>query len=117
VEVVGRANGYDSPAEQVLAEIAISEPDLVLVALGQPKQECWIYENRERIKAKIVCGVGALFDFLSGTVTRAPLPMRKLKLEWAYRLSCEPRRMFRRYVAGNPKFLLRAAMTRRRDVA
>ncbi|MFY9233998.1 MAG: WecB/TagA/CpsF family glycosyltransferase [Fimbriimonadaceae bacterium] len=125
VEVVGHCIGFQrrkvaripgTPAEpDVVDLINRSGADLLLVALGQPKQEIWIAENAACLHVGVVCGVGALFDFLSGNVPRAPRIVRRAKMEWAYRLMREPRRMFRRYVMGNPKFLIRARRLLRTD--
>jgi exopolysaccharide biosynthesis WecB/TagA/CpsF family protein len=81
--------------------------DIILVAMGNPKQEFWIAERLTARHGSVAMGVGALFDFLAGEVTRAPEAIRKLRLEWAWRLALEPQRLFRRYVLGNPLFLLR----------
>lgn len=117
VQIVGRRNGYSGSLSQVIDEINASGADLLLVALGQPRQELWLERNRGRLAVNMACGVGALFDFLSGTAQRAPAPVRKLRLEWLYRLAREPRRMFARYVVGNPIFLFRAWRMRSIDVA
>ena len=69
----------------------------------------WIAENCTGEHAAVCAGVGALFDFMSGTVSRAPQWMIRWRLEWLYRLALEPRRMWRRYVVGNPLFLMRIA--------
>ena len=108
VRVVGRMHGF-ADSDLAVASIAASGADVLLVALGQPKQELFLTENRERLNVRIACGVGALFDFLSGRAHRAPNWVRTCKLEWAYRLGREPVRLFRRYVVGNPIFLARAA--------
>jgi alpha-1,3-mannosyltransferase len=78
-----------------------------LVAMGNPMQEMWLAEHLEATGCRLGFGVGALFDFLSGDVLRAPLWVQSARLEWAYRLIKEPGRLWRRYVLGNPIFLLR----------
>lgn len=85
-------------------------PQLIILGMGMPRQEAVARALRSALEAPclIVCG-GAIIDFLGGRVRRAPLFMRVLRLEWVWRLACEPRRLFRRYVIGNPLFLLRAA--------
>ena len=115
VEVVGRLNGYDSSPEQVIAALARADADILLVALGQPRQEQFLCQHARELRVGLACGIGALFDFLSGSVPRAPAGWRRLKLEWAYRLLREPRRMFGRYVVGNPLFLARAWVWRSKD--
>lgn len=106
VRVVGARHGFaqDSVVEQINA----AQPDLLLVGLGNPRQEFWIDANRDRLNVGVIAGVGALIDFLSGSVPRAPTAIRRARLEWAYRLAREPRRMFGRYVVGNPLFLWRS---------
>ena len=104
--VVGTRNGYFEPEDidGVCAAISAAQPDLLLVAMGNPRQEQFIVANREKIGATVTIGVGALLDFLSGTVLRAPDWVRALGLEWLFRLIQEPKRLFRRYVIGIPKF-------------
>jgi len=106
-QVVGCRNGYftESTLEEVCAGISKAEPDLLLVAMGNPKQEQFIVQNRDKLRATVTIGVGALFDFLSGRAVRAPRVMRAAGLEWAFRLFLEPRRLARRYLIGIPKFL------------
>lgn len=106
-EVLG--HGYFDAAEEaeLLARLAASPPDLLLVAFGNPRQESWISDRLGPRHGTVAAGVGALFDFLAGEVSRAPDAVRRLRLEWAYRLWLEPRRLWRRYVLGNPVFLLR----------
>lgn len=85
-------------------------PQLIILGMGMPRQEAVARALRASLDhpCLIVCG-GAIIDFLGGRVHRAPLFMRFLRLEWAWRLACEPRRLFGRYVIGNPLFLARAA--------
>ncbi|MBD8892419.1 WecB/TagA/CpsF family glycosyltransferase [Roseibium litorale] len=105
--VVGMRNGYFGADETDVVCKAISavQPDLLLVAMGNPRQEQFIVANRDRLGVTVTIGVGALLDFMSGTILRAPDWMRALGLEWLFRLAQEPRRLFRRYVIGIPKFL------------
>ncbi|MEI6243812.1 MAG: WecB/TagA/CpsF family glycosyltransferase [Acidobacteriota bacterium] len=77
----------------------------MLVALGAPRQELWIRDFLPMSGASLGLGVGGLFDFYSGRIPRAPRWLRALGLEWTYRLWCEPRRMWRRYLIGNVAFL------------
>jgi len=96
-----------SPSEQeaVLADIRASKPDVVWVGLGAPKQECWMAAHWQALKPAVLLGVGAAFDFHAGRVLRAPLWMRRAGLEWLFRLSAEPRRLFRRYLVTNLLFM------------
>ena len=114
LQVVWVADGYlsDEAEEMKLAELNASGARLLYVAKGVPTQEHWIAAHAARLAVPVILGVGALFDFYSGTVPRASPLVRKLRLEWAYRLAHEPRRLFRRYVLGNPEFLVRALFWR-----
>ncbi len=85
--------------------LAAASPQLVLVGLGCPKQERWMAEHQGRVPG-VLLGVGAAFDFHAGAVRQAPAVFQRLGLEWAFRLACEPRRLFRRYATTNPIFLL-----------
>jgi exopolysaccharide biosynthesis WecB/TagA/CpsF family protein len=82
----------------------LAAPDLVLVALGSPKQELWIHRNREALRPAVLLGIGATLDFLAGQVRRAPSWISRFGLEWAFRLILEPRRLARRYLVNDPKF-------------
>lgn len=90
----------------ILDRINQAGPDIVWVGLGAPKQERWMAEHRDRLDAAILIGVGAAFDFHTGRLDRAPGWMQRSGLEWSYRLYKEPRRLWRRYVLGIPRFLL-----------
>ena len=99
VNVVGALDGYgdmSDPAE-VDRAIAVAKPDMLFVALGDPRQAQWIVSHRGRHDVPLVIGVGALFDFVSGAMARAPRLVRQLRLEWIYRLLQEPRRLAKRY--------------------
>ncbi|HXN33466.1 MAG TPA: WecB/TagA/CpsF family glycosyltransferase [Polyangiaceae bacterium] len=99
----------DSPPESqepLLARIRAVRPHLVLVALGAPKQEIWIDLVRDQLRPAVLFGVGASLDFVAGTVPRAPPWMSEWGLEWLFRLGREPRRLWRRYLLRDPKFLL-----------
>ena len=111
LRVVGTRDGFGGMADERAAISAINaaRPDILLVAMGVPKQDLWLARNAHRLDARITLGVGALFDFLSGRVARAPLAVRKVKCEWIWRLAMEPRRMAGRYIVGNATFLAQAA--------
>ena len=110
LKIVG---GYSPPfrplsAEEedgVVAEINRSGADVVWVGIGVPKQEKWMAAMRDRLDAPVLVGVGAAFDFHAGLVAQAPNWMQSLGMEWAYRLSREPRRLWRRYAKYNPRFV------------
>lgn len=110
LRIAGTRDGYDGAqdTDEAIARINESGADIVLVAMGVPRQELWIDAHRQQLDAKLVMGVGALFDFLAGNVARAPLWLRQAKMEWLWRLLQEPRRMARRYLLGNVTFMARA---------
>jgi N-acetylglucosaminyldiphosphoundecaprenol N-acetyl-beta-D-mannosaminyltransferase len=104
-QVVGRLSPPLLPLEQfdndaILSEIEKADPDILLVALGSPKQELWIHQNRSRLKVPVAIGVGGSLDFLTGAVSRAPGWMQKASLEWVYRIWMEPKRLALRYLKG-----------------
>jgi len=105
--VVGDGYFDNTREREILAHLEHERPDILLVALGNPIQEKWIAKNCDGRHAGVSIGVGALFDFASGGVPRAPGWMINNRLEWLYRLWLEPRRMWRRYVLGNPLFVAR----------
>jgi exopolysaccharide biosynthesis WecB/TagA/CpsF family protein len=101
-------HGYFDPNDEPAIAQAIARCDcnIVLVAMGNPRQEYWISRNIPGACAMGV-GVGALFDYLTGSVRRAPRLVRQSRLEWVFRLLIEPHRLWRRYLIGNPAFLAR----------
>jgi len=119
LQIVG---GYSPPfraltedeQEWVVNDVNRSKADVVWVGIGQPKQEIWMREFRDRLEAPMLVGVGAAFDFHAGLVPQAPSWMQNLGLEWVYRLSKEPRRLWRRYARYNPRFV--AGFARQRAV-
>jgi N-acetylglucosaminyldiphosphoundecaprenol N-acetyl-beta-D-mannosaminyltransferase len=111
VRIVG---GYSPPhrplasdeREAVINEINGSRADVVWVGIGVPKQEKWMAKMRDELQAPVLIGVGAAFDFHAGLVPQAPSLLQESGLEWAYRLAHEPRRLWRRYMRYNPRFIL-----------
>ena len=93
----------DDQAVQMINE---ASPDVVWVGLGSPKQERWMAAHISRVKAPVIIGVGAAFDFLTGRKRQAPRWMQRNGLEWLFRLLTEPRRLWRRYLVNNPLFIL-----------
>jgi len=91
---------------RVADEINRSGADVVWVGIGVPKQEKWMARMRDRLDAPVLVGVGAAFDFHAGLVPQAPDALQRLGLEWAFRLVQEPRRLWRRYLRYNPRFVL-----------
>jgi exopolysaccharide biosynthesis WecB/TagA/CpsF family protein len=110
LRIVGTRDGFfdDSHSDDVIAEINQTNADIVMVAMGVPLQDVWLHRHRRSLNAQLALGVGALFDFKAGRVQRAPKLVRQANLEWLWRLGAEPRRMFNRYVIGNPLFVGRA---------
>lgn len=84
-----------------------SDADLVWICLGCPKQEWWMYNHRPKLEAPVLLAVGQAVDVLAGSVGRAPRLVRKLGMEWFYRLLKEPRRLWKRYLVGNTRFVLK----------
>jgi N-acetylglucosaminyldiphosphoundecaprenol N-acetyl-beta-D-mannosaminyltransferase len=99
------------PADHYVEICRTSQPQLILLAMGMPRQEriAALLADQLQHPCLIVCG-GAILDFLGGKVQRAPALLRRCGLEWSYRLWQEPRRLFARYVLGNATFLLRVAI-------
>lgn len=100
----------------LVAAVDAARPDLVFVGLGCPRQEKWMASHRDALAAPVLLGVGAAFDFHAGEVRQAPRWMMRAGLEWLYRFSREPRRLWHRYLVLNPLFvfhLVREAVTRR----
>ena len=110
LHIAGVRDGYWNKADEdrVIAEINASGAGIVLVGMGVPLQEMWIDRVRNRLAAPIAMGVGGLFDYYSGSIQRAPAALRAAGCEWVWRLMQEPRRLFVRYVLGNPMFVARA---------
>lgn len=106
-----------TPEDDALVdEINASGAGIVWVGLGTPKQDYWLARFRPRLKASVLIAVGAAFNFHAGTVRQAPPWMMRCGLEWLFRLAMEPRRLWRRYLIGNPRFIflvLRQWITRR----
>jgi exopolysaccharide biosynthesis WecB/TagA/CpsF family protein len=118
--VAGVRDGYFTSLEasEVAAEVRASGAGMLLVGMGNPRQELWIAEYMEATGVQVAAAVGAFFDYASNTIPRARHWMNHLGVEWIWRLVHEPRRLARRYLLGNPLFLLRVATAplRRRRV-
>jgi exopolysaccharide biosynthesis WecB/TagA/CpsF family protein len=114
--VAGTSDGYFERSEDgaKAAEIAASGAAVVMVAMGNPLQEKWLRDNLAATGARLGVGVGAFFDFSAENVRRAPAWMNRMGIEWVFRLLQEPRRLWRRYVVGNPVFLFRVLKDRTR---
>ena len=112
--IAGAYHGYFHAWEEagIVTAINALKPDILLVALGNPGQEKFIDRNFATLDCSVAIGVGALFDFLSGRVSRAPAAFRAVRMEWVYRLGREPGRLWQRYLLGNSKFLWRLLWAR-----
>ena len=117
-DVVGSCDGYDGICNHpdLVNVINASNAEVVLVAMGNPKQELWILDHYELLDAKLISGVGALFDFWAGDKPRAPDLIQKLRMEWLYRLCLEPRRLYKRYTIDVVKFLVLCFRYRKKTI-
>jgi len=91
--------------DEINKEINNKKPDVVWVGLSAPKQEIWIYDNLESLDIMMACGVGAVFNFYAGKVKRAPVWVQKIGMEWFYRILAEPKRLLKKYLVYNTKFM------------
>lgn len=115
LRIVGAESGYFQSPEQeesLLARIVAAAPDVLVVGMGVPLQEEWVFRHAPRTGARTIWCVGAMFEYHSGYRARAPVWVRRAGLEWAFRLLLEPRRLWRRYVIGNTLFVLRVLAAR-----
>ena len=114
LRVAGRRDGYFQAGQEadVIASINRSNADVLLVALGAPRQERWISRSLAELDVTAALGVGGLFDFYSGNISRAPRWLREIGMEWTWRLYQEPGRMWKRYLLGNAIFLARVLAAR-----
>lgn len=109
LQVSGVHHGYfdQHNCQELIQKINTSNTDILLVAFGSPVQETFLQTYRTELQVNTAVAVGGLFDFFSGNISRAPIWMRELGLEWVWRLMKEPKAKFHRYVIGNPVFLFR----------
>lgn len=116
LNIVWIHDGYFGEDDEtgMIKAINDSGAQILFVAMGVPAQEFWMARNADKLKVETLLGVGALFDFYSGAMPRAPQCMRQLGLEWVFRFIMEPRRMFVRYIVGNPVFISRVLWRRLR---
>jgi N-acetylglucosaminyldiphosphoundecaprenol N-acetyl-beta-D-mannosaminyltransferase len=113
--LAGYHHGYLADARltsEAVREINRVRPDLLLVGMGNPRQEQWIHQHQSELRAKVCLGVGGLLDFWAGNVRRAPRWLRALGHEWLWRLFQQPCDKARRYLLGNPLFLARVLRER-----
>ncbi len=101
-----RAEFSEAENDAMIEEINKAKPDVLWVGMTAPKQEKWIYQNKDKLDVPLMGAIGAVFDFYAGTVKRSPEWACKMGLEWLPRLVREPRRLFRRNFISSPLFLL-----------
>ncbi len=108
LRVAGFRDGYfaESDDEKIVAEIAASGADILFLGLPTPKKELWLHRYLPELNVPFCMGVGGSFDVIAGKVPRAPLWMQESGLEWLFRFVQEPKRMWKRYLVGNAKFIL-----------
>lgn len=109
--IAGYSDGYVENQEQLISDINNSGAQLLFVALGSPRQEYWIEENKSKLRVNVFQGVGGSFDVISGRVKRAPSLFRKTGLEWLYRLLSQPSRIKRQLAL--PKFFIKVILQRK----
>lgn len=97
-------------SDETIALINESGADIVWVGMGTPKQDWWVANHRPLLKAAVLIAVGAAFDFHTGRVRQAPSWMQRHGLEWLFRLSQDPKRLWRRYLLDNGRFVLRIGL-------
>lgn len=113
IEIVGTRNGYFSEADEpeIMAEIKAAKPDILLAALGVPKQEKWLWQHKDELQVPVSIGVGGTLDVMAGVMERAPLWMQKAKLEWLFRGLKQPSRAGR--LLALPKFVFKVIGSKR----
>ena len=113
IQVVGVRNGFFSEADepQIIADIRAAKPDILLAALGVPKQEKWLKKHMQALQAPVSIGVGGTLDVMAGVMERAPLWMQKAKLEWLFRGLKQPSRAGR--LLALPKFVLKVVASKK----
>jgi N-acetylglucosaminyldiphosphoundecaprenol N-acetyl-beta-D-mannosaminyltransferase len=115
LKISGVRDGYfdhSAGSEAAVREINAAAPDILLVGLGMPLQERWLMENRSRLEVGVALTGGAVFDYVSGRLRRGPRLLTDNGFEWLARLLAEPRRLWWRYLIGNPLFLVRVLRQR-----
>ena len=113
VKIVGTRNGFFTKKEEpdIISNIRACQPDILLVALGVPRQEKWLNEYKEQINVPVSIGVGGTFDVMAGVVRRAPIWMQHANLEWLFRLLSEPKRAIR--MLALPRFVMKVVASRK----
>jgi N-acetylglucosaminyldiphosphoundecaprenol N-acetyl-beta-D-mannosaminyltransferase len=119
LRIAGTHHGYfakdGTASEEVVAEVNAAKPDLLFVGFGMPLQEEWLQRYRSSIAVGAVFPCGSMIDYASGLKSIAPRWMRRNGMEWLYRLFQEPVRLWKRYLVGNPLFIIRVIRQRLRE--
>jgi N-acetylglucosaminyldiphosphoundecaprenol N-acetyl-beta-D-mannosaminyltransferase len=117
-DLAGHHHGYvsDAKAPEVIAQINAAKPHLLLVGMGNPLQESWIHRHQNQLRVPVCIGVGGLFDHWAGNLQRAPTWVRRQGFEWLQLLLQQPHK-WRRYLLGNPKFIVRIVREIPKDLA
>lgn len=116
LRIAGCHHGYfGNDSAEIIKRINDSGTDILFVCMGVPFQDIWINNHKPLLNVKLALGLGAFFDFYSERVVRAPAILRRMKLEWAFRLIQEPKRLWKRYLLGNITFLLHIMMLKLRS--
>jgi N-acetylglucosaminyldiphosphoundecaprenol N-acetyl-beta-D-mannosaminyltransferase len=110
IRICGVQNGFNYSNNEVVSRINDSSTEILFVGLGAGRQEKWIQDNFDKLNCRLIVSCGGWFNFLSGKMIRAPLILRKLHLEWLYKLLTEFKRIWKRYLLGIPKFFYRIIM-------
>jgi N-acetylglucosaminyldiphosphoundecaprenol N-acetyl-beta-D-mannosaminyltransferase len=115
VQIVGTRHGFFTKDDEleIVSNIKASRPDILLVALGVPRQEKWLADYGDQIAVPVAMGVGGTFDVMAGAVRRAPLWMQESNLEWLYRLISEPKRAIR--MLALPRFVMRVIISKNKQ--
>lgn len=110
LRIVGTGHGYfrkdGIENDAVVAAVNAARPDVLLLGFGMPLQETWCMSNLDRLDVRVVLAGGACIDYVAGTLRRGPRILVEHHMEWLARLIVEPRRLWKRYLVGNPRFLL-----------
>ncbi|MGD8306547.1 MAG: WecB/TagA/CpsF family glycosyltransferase [Ignavibacteria bacterium] len=107
LNIAGLHNGFEYENDKLLDMINKSGPDILIVGMGSPKQEEWIIKSKQKLDVKIIIAVGDGIKIFSGSKRRGPKILRKFGLEWLVRLFFDPKRLWKRYLIGNPLFIIR----------
>ena len=114
--ICGMQEGYSYDNNKLIEDINISKPDILIIGLGTPLQEKWVFENSAKINVKVIICTGEGIRVFAGIKRRGPVFLRKLGLEWLYRFSTSPLKYFNRYIIGNPLFLYRIIILKMRKL-